>query len=243
MIQIIKNSIALPYNAYKSSKDYSSTDELATHFSSVSQISATATNTDRLTASFTLRIERCNRFEEGETGSEVESVIFSPWSVDLTINPGQEISQNFTVRIADATAESLNCFIVLLDADFEVLDERSFNVTIEEVAAKEDIQTFETPMIGESETISVDGEIINSESTDGMDSCPECDGFGEILCIAWNNCWEQLIKSLGMLLAIFVLFYMVVFKCVPCKLVSCCVKCGVKGCSKCMKQSKKEELD
>ena len=47
--------------AYKSSKDYSSTDELATHYSSVSQISATATNTDRLTASFTLRVERCSR--------------------------------------------------------------------------------------------------------------------------------------------------------------------------------------
>ena len=139
------------------------------------------------------------------------------------------------MRIADATAESFSCAIVLLDADLEVLDERSFNITISEIAAKEDIQTFSKQIIGESETISVDGDIIDSETEGDFKSCPECDGFGEILCIAWNNCWEQLIKSLGMLLAIFVVFYMVVFKCVPCKVVSCCVKCGVKGCGKCMK--------
>ena len=47
--------------AYKSSEEYIGSEEMDTHFSSVSEVSATATNKDRLTASFTLRVERCNR--------------------------------------------------------------------------------------------------------------------------------------------------------------------------------------
>ena len=92
----------------------------------VNILSVSVTNTDKLTAGFTLRIDRCVNASA--------AAIFQPKTIDLTINPQQSISQNFTVRMADASESDFNCMITLLDAELTWLDERNFNVTLKEIA-------------------------------------------------------------------------------------------------------------
>ena len=59
----------------------------------------------------------------------------------------------------------------------------------------------------------------------GEGDCPECDnGLGELFCMAWNSCWEQLAYSVILVLLAIALIYAIIFKCLPCKLFICCCK-------------------
>ncbi len=85
---------------------------------------------------------------------------------------------------------------------------------------------------------------------EGSDNeCKKCDGFADVFCIAWNGCWEQIFKAFLVIAAIVALLYLVVCKCIPCKLVSCCTEklfansCGTKAKrNKSQKADKKEDV-
>ena len=58
----------------------------------------------------------------------------------------------------------------------------------------------------------------------GGDNCPQCDGITDVLCIAMNGCWEYIIGAVLGLTVIFFIIYCCLCKCVPCRLLNCCIK-------------------
>lgn len=74
--------------------------------------------------------------------------------------------------------------------------------------------------------------------------------MADVFCIAWNGCWEQVFKAFLVIAAIGASIYLVIFKCIPCKLVTCCTEklinsCGAKRKHKAEKKkdAKKEEAN
>ena len=113
----------------------------------------------------------------------------------------------------DAQDANLDCSIGLYDANLDLLEIKSFNVTLTKLANMDHIQDGQVP-VGES-------EVLVSEEKGG-DECAKCDGFADVICIAWNGCWEEVFKALLALTLIGVCIYLIVFKCIPCKLISYC---------------------
>ena len=129
------------------------------------------------------------------------------------------MNHNFTLRLADASASNLTCDIVLLNAELLELESLPFNVTLREEASMQHIKDGEMP-IGESEVL----------QGGGGSSCPECDGISDFLCITVNGCWSYIIGVVLGLSLIGFLIYCMICKCVPCRLLNCCIKktCTIK---------------
>ena len=131
----------------------------------------------------------------------------------MSIKAGKDISQNITIRLADASTANFTCEVALLNADLEEVDVASFNISLQETASMQHIKDGEMP-VGDSEVL-----ISNSDG-----KCPECDGFTDLLCIALNGCWEYIISAVVGLAVLGLLIYCLICKCVPCRLLNCCVK-------------------
>jgi len=94
------------------------------------------------------------------------------------------------------------------------------------------VQDGEVP-VGESEVMTLD--------EGAQDKCADCDGITDVICIAWNGCWEQVFKALLVLVMIAVALYFIFLKCIPCKLISYCgAKIG-KGIDNKAKSAKRKE--
>lgn len=98
--------------------------------------------------------------------------------MDLSINPGREATQNFTVQMKDASTHGFSCFISMLDSELSIIDEREFNVTLKESAAIEG--NVDLVELGSVEVLAA------TPIMTMVGDCPECQGIGEIFCMAWN---------------------------------------------------------
>ena len=111
----------------------------------------------------------------------IDHVALEVKDLDFSMNPKQEIEQNFTIRMSDASDNGFQCNITLYDSELGKLDEASFNVTIKE-APKLANNTDESAAIGESQ--------VTTEVLD-QGNCPNCQGFSELTCMVWGPCGHQ----------------------------------------------------
>ena len=105
----------------------------------------------------------------------------------------------------------------------KVVDKKDFSYKVEEAAPR--FKTQPTTFTS-NRTVS----IIQLQDKDSL--CKECEGFLDLTCIIFKQCWVYLGYVFGMLLLGLMCFYATFFHCIPCKMLSCCIKCLEKSVKK-----------
>ena len=124
---------------------------------------------------------------------------------------------------------NLTCDVALFNANLDLLERKPFNVTLTESHSMKHIKDGEVP-VGDSELLVADGDA----------ECRSCDGYTDIVCITMNGCWEEIVVGVVALLLVVALLYCCFCKCVPCKLMNCCIK-NAEGSCKGKKKGKKKD--
>ena len=124
---------------------------------------------------------------------------------------------------------NLTCDVALFNAKLDLLERKPFNVTLTESHSMKHIKDGEVP-VGDSELLVADGDA----------ECRSCDGYTDIVCITMNGCWEEIVVGVVALLIVVALLYCCFCKCVPCKLMNCCIK-NAEGSCKGKKKGKKKD--